>query len=175
MTQYASAQDPAPQGIGLQNLPRYLFAPLPLFPLQILLDTAIKRILRTNPELFNRLGPNKTKRILIDPLNMPFRMLLVPDPEHPQLKAFRRQGSVPHDARIAGTALTLLEMIDGKLDGDALFFSRDLQIDGDTEVVVSLRNALDDVEASVADDVAAMYGPPGRLALNVLRRIKKQQ
>ena len=39
-----------------------------------------------------------------------------------------------------------------------------------TEAVVSLRNALDDIEGSIAQDVADAFGPPGRIALDILRR-----
>jgi len=60
--------------------------------------------------------------------------------------------------------------IDADLDGDALFFSRALVIEGNTEAVVSLRNALDDIDGSVAERVAAMFGPPGRATLAMLRR-----
>lgn len=89
------------------------------------------------------------------------------------LQAVLRRDSVPHDAHIAGSALTLLDMIDGRLDGDALFFSRDLRITGDTEAVVSLRNALDDLDGSVADDAATLAGPAGRAILGFLRRLRR--
>jgi len=63
-----------------------------------------------------------------------------------------------------------LQLVDADADGDALFFSRDLVISGNTEAVVTLRNALDDVDGSIAEDVADMFGPPGRFALGYLRR-----
>ena len=75
------------------------------------------------------------------------------------------------DARIAGKFLTLLAVADGRLDGDALFFTRELVVEGDTEAAVCLRHALDDLEGSIADDVADMFGPPGRAALALLRRV----
>lgn len=105
---------------------------------------------------------------------MPFVFLLRPDPDHPFLRLYRRGPGIPaYDARIAGTFLTLLEMVDGRADGDALFFSRDLMVEGDTEAVVVLRNALDDLDGSIADDLAAFAGPPGRIVLKFLRRIKR--
>jgi predicted lipid carrier protein YhbT len=51
-----------------------------------------------------------------------------------------------------------------------MLFSRGLVISGDTEAVVTLRNALDDVEGSIAARVADLLGPPGRAALALLRR-----
>lgn len=157
---------------ALQNLPRLLFAPVPLPLLQIILGRLVMRIARDRPGLFDRIGPHKTKRFLIDPLNMPFVMMLRPDPACPHLMAARRRKLPVHDARIAGSFLTLLDMIDGRLDGDALFFTRDLIVEGDTEAVVCLRNALDDLEGSIADDIAAFFGPPGKLALAALRKTR---
>jgi O2-independent ubiquinone biosynthesis accessory factor UbiT len=158
---------------GLSYLPRRLLAPIPLFFLQPALHRIINSIVRKKPEVFHRIGIHKNKRFLIDPLNMPFVLLLRPDPQQPFLRAYRRTESIQFDARIAGTILTLLDMIDGRLDGDALFFSRDLIVEGNTEAVVCLRNALDDMDGSIADDVVSVYGLPGRTFLALLRRIRR--
>jgi len=157
----------------LPYLPRHLLAPLPLFPLQPALKRIINTIVRKKPELFHRIGIHKNKRFLIDPLNMPFVLLLRPDPDQPLLRAYRRTDFIQFDARIAGTFLTLLDMIDGRLDGDALFFSRDLIVEGNTEAVVCLRNALDDMDGSIADDVVSVYGLPGKTFLALLRCIRR--
>ena len=152
---------------------RSLFsAPLPLVCLQPLLSRVVRGVARRRPELFRRIGPHGHKRFLIDPVNMPFVLLLQPDSGHPRLTAVRRGQSVAHDARIAGRFLTLFDMVDGRLDGDALFFTRELIVEGDTEATVCLRNALDDLEGSIADDIAALYGPVGQGALAALRRLR---
>jgi predicted lipid carrier protein YhbT len=148
--------------------------PLPLFPVQVVLRRIVRRVAHDRPELFHRLGAHRHKRFLIDPINMPFVLLLEPDAERPRLEAYRRWETVRYEARIRGTFLTLLDMIDGRLDGDALFFSRNLIVEGDTEAVVSLRNALDDLEGSVVDDAAALFGPLGRAVLLALRLIRAQ-
>ena len=105
-------------------------------------------------------------------MNLPFVLMLYPDPAAPRLMAARRHNAPAFDARIAGTFLTLLDVVDGRLDGDALFFNRALTVEGDTDAAVCLRNALDDLEGSIADDVAAMFGPPGQAALTLLRRAR---
>ena len=102
--------------------------------------------------MFARLGRHAGKRFLIDPTDLPFVLVLTPLPERPLLTAHRRHERPAHDAAIAGTFFNLLDMIDGSLDGDALFFSRDLQVSGDTEAVVALRNALDDFEGSALEE-----------------------
>jgi predicted lipid carrier protein YhbT len=65
-------------------------------------------------------------------------------------------------------------MIDGSLDGDALFFSRDLRISGDTEAVVTLRNALDDLDGSVVDTVLRSFGPLSGIATLALAAIRER-
>jgi predicted lipid carrier protein YhbT len=154
---------------------RYLLAPVPLFVLQPILARIAEYVATTRPELFARLGPHAGKQFLIDPIELPFVLVLRPDPWRPGLKAYRRYENTRHDAGIAGTFLDLLDMIDGSLDGDALFFTRDLRVSGDTEAVVALRNALDDFEGSVVDSIVAAFGPlskPVALAISALHAFR---
>ena len=142
----------------------------PLAVLQPLLNRIVHRIGDANPDMFNRLGPHRHAYFLIDPVNLPFVLVLHPDPEDLSLRAWSRKSAPVYDARISGKFLDLLRLVDGDQDGDALFFSRDLDITGNTEAVVCLRNALDDVDGSIAQMLADMFGPPGRLTLHTLRR-----
>jgi predicted lipid carrier protein YhbT len=162
----------SPAGSETPAWPRLALAPLPLFPLQPLLGRIVRKIAAQRPKIFGRIGPHTGKCFLIDPVNMPFVLMLYPDPAAPRLKAARRHDAPAYDACIAGSFLTLLDVVDGRLDGDALFFTRGLTVEGDTEATVCLRNALDDLEGSIADDVAAMFGPPGQAALALLRRAR---
>jgi predicted lipid carrier protein YhbT len=164
----AASEGSAGRRIGL----RRLLPPFPVTLLQPVLARAIRHVIATRPGIFNRIGPHTGKRFLIDPVDLPFAMLLRPDPRRPSLRAVRRDERPGHDARIAGRFLTLLDMVDGRLDGDALFFTRELAVEGDTEAVVCLRNALDDVEGSVIEDCAELFGPLGQHALALLRRLR---
>jgi len=149
--------------------------PPPLFAIQPLLRRIVKRIATDNPDMFGRLGPHYSAHFVIDPVNLPFVMVLRPDPDDLLLVARQRNNIPPHDAKISGSFLDLLMLVDGDLDGDALFFARDLTITGNTEAVVCLRNALDDIDDSIAENVADMFGPPGRAALRALRRNNSKQ
>ena len=133
--------------------------PLPRFIIQPRLGHIVTTVADRHPELFARLGDSCNKRFLIDPRNLPFFLLLQPDPDRPRLTAYNRGREVAHDVTISGTFLTLLAMIDSQTDSDALFFNRDLTVTGDSEAVVALRNALDDMDTTLADDVAACFGP----------------
>lgn len=144
--------------------------PFPAFVLQPILRRIVIRIAQRHPELFDRLGPHTQSTFIIDPIDFPFALCLQPDPTRPSFKAVQKSPLPDHDAKIAGKFLTLLRLVDADVDGDALFFSRDLMISGNTEAVVSLRNALDDVDASIAEDVANMFGPLGRFTLDRCRK-----
>ena len=163
-----SQTDNPPAGRTRAPLP-FLPAP-PLFLLKPLLARIVRKVAEKNPGMFARLGPHMQEHFLIDPVDMPFMLHLRPDPQALDFRAVGRRGAPPpHVARISGTFLNLFTLMDSEQDGDALFFSRDLVVTGDTEAVVCLRNALDDVDEPVAHTVAAMFGPPGRLALDLMR------
>ena len=159
----------------LQNIPGALLALAPLAVIQPILGNIAAHVARNRPELFARLGVHARKRFLIDPTDLPFVLVLSPDNNRPQLRAYRRYEKPAHDAVIAGKFFILLDMIDGTLDGDALFFTRDLRVGGDTEAVVALRNALDDFEGSALDSVVGSFGPlakPAALAVSALRSLQ---
>ena len=137
---------------------------------QPILSRIVRRIAARHPSLFARLGPHRTTDYVIDPVELPFALHLRPDPERLVFRAVPRDAAPKAGAVIRGRFLLLLELIDSEEDGDAAFFSRDLEIGGDTEAVVRLRNALDDMDGSIAEDTAEMFGPPGRAILARLRR-----
>jgi predicted lipid carrier protein YhbT len=161
----------------LQNIPSLLLAPVPLALIQPILGHAASHVARSRPELFARLGVHAGKRFLIDPTDLPFVLLLSPHADRPDLRAYRRYENPSHNACIAGKFFNLLDMIDGTLDGDALFFSRDLRVTGDTEAVVALRNALDDFEGSALDSVVGSFGPlakPAAVAVSAWRTMRSR-
>jgi O2-independent ubiquinone biosynthesis accessory factor UbiT len=160
---------------ALQHAPAVLLTPVPLALLQPLFTRMAQHVAQTRPELFGRLGPHAGKRFLIDPIDLPFVLVLTPEPQLPRMTVHRRYEKPAHDACIAGNFFDLLDMMDGAADGDALFFSRDLRVSGDTEAMVALRNALDDFEGSALDSAAASFGPlagPARLGISGLRAIR---
>lgn len=163
------------QGLILKKLPLLLLRPAPALFYRPVLHRIVKRVTRLHPGIFARLGDNSHKTILINPTNLPVVFLVKPHPDNPSVRAYKDVRHLQFDASITGSLLTLLRMMDGRIDGDAVFFTRDLIIDGDTEAVVALRNALDDVEGSIADDIAACFGPAGKTALRLLRRIDEKQ
>ncbi|WP_296712302.1 SCP2 sterol-binding domain-containing protein [Rhodoblastus sp.] len=137
----------------------------PLAPLSFAAARLARSLGRRHPALFKRLGDQTGKTFLLDPTDLPFAFLLSPRPEAPGLKAVRRSSAGSWDARIAGSLAALIGLVHGAYDGDALFFSRDLVIEGDTEAVLALRNAIDNEEIDLARETAALFGPFESVAL----------
>lgn len=140
-----------PRALGLAALP------LPLPPLNLFLGAVTRRMARAHPVMLRRLGDHAARRFLIDPVDLPWVLLL--HPAEAAMTAHRRTRPPAHDARIAGPLSAFLAMMHGAEDGDALFFSRDLAVEGDTAAVLALRNAMDDAELDLTEELAAMSGP----------------
>jgi len=150
-----------------------LLAPAPPpFLLQPFLDLALAALRRRHPDLFARFAALAPARFLIEATDFPARFLLDLGPRVrlTALAADAAPGAT--GARIAGPVPVLVALLEGRLDGDALFFSRALSVAGDTEAVVALRNLLDGVEIRLAEDLLSGAGPlrpPAALALRTGR------
>lgn len=131
--------------------------PLPLAPLTLTLSLLARRIATRHPGLFQRLGQYRECRFLLEPTDLPFMLLMDLRKGGVKITAHRRAPKA--EARIAGPIAAFLGMMHGAYDGDALFFSRDLVVEGDTSAVVALRNAIDDAELDLAAELAEIAGP----------------
>lgn len=149
-----------------------------LAPLQLLLHSAVCGVARRQSALFERLGKHTASTFLIDPVNLPIVLVLRPNPQRPELRAAWRWHNERGDCRIAGTFQTLLALVDGRRDGDATFFSRDLTVEGDIDAVVTLRNALDDLDVTLTQDLldgAGVLRGPFSAALQLFRALDRQE
>ena len=137
-------------GLALRPLPPALLNPL--------LGYALVIMRRRHPEIFERLAELDDPVFLIDPIDLPFAFLLRPGPRRPSLRAINDPSKVEPTATIRSSFQKLIELLEGKCDGDALVFSRDLVIEGDTEAVLVLRNAIDASEVDLLEDISASLG-----------------
>lgn len=120
---------------------------------------------------FDRLSDFEGARFLIDPVDLPLAFVLELASEGPEVLTVSSDEE-PEDvtATIRGSFRALLDLAAGRVDGDALFFNRDLSIEGDTEAVVALRNAMDDADLDLLEEFAESFGPLARPALRVATR-----
>ena len=130
--------------------------------LQPIFDAMLGMIRRRHPDILERMADYADKPVCIDPTDLPFVILLDPNPETPSLTVRREIDPDEVAATIHGPLDMLISLAEGKVDGDALFFSRRLVIEGDTEVVVALRNAIDGAGIDLIEDISLQLGPLGR-------------
>lgn len=144
----------------------------PLMPVTLSLTACSRRIAKRHPGLFRRLGEHSRKRFVLDPTDLPIVLCLEPNGGQPKVRVLR--GSGDGDARISGPLAALLGLVHGAYDGDALFFSRELVIEGDTAAALALRNAIDDAELDMSQEIAAMSGPFARFLLRAVAFAEKR-
>jgi predicted lipid carrier protein YhbT len=155
-----------------------LVAAIPLPLLQPLLSSIAHRMAHCHPGLFARMGPHASKTFLIDPSDLPYVFRMVPDVTAPLLTIHMRGDEPAHDGAISGRFFDLLDMVGGSLDGDALFFGRNISVTGDVEAVVTLRNALDDFDGDLVHEILRGLGPLAPVAgagLQLARSVAKER
>jgi predicted lipid carrier protein YhbT len=145
--------------------------PLPPALLRPVLHLAMTVMRRRHPDVIERLEILDGAEIVIDPVDLPFGFVLRLTAPSPSLVALAKDdcAELAPTATIRGPLLVLIDLLEGRLDGDAAFFSRDLAFEGDTEAVVVLRNAVDSGEIDLTADLLSVLGPlaaPARHALD---------
>ena len=132
---------------------------MPLAALNPLLAKAIQVMVVRHRDVFERLSCLKNPTFAIDPTDLPFAFLLKTDLNTPSLTAVHSLDESAVTASIHGSFSVLTKLLEGTVDGDALVFSRDLVIEGDTEAVLALRNAVDGGNIEIKQDLASVFGP----------------
>jgi predicted lipid carrier protein YhbT len=160
---------PAPGRATLPALVSLLIRPAPLWPLEKLLSALTMRIAARNPAMFGRLGEHAQKTFAIAPSDLPFAFVLRPRPDRIELNVVRTVSGIGIDASIHGPLLALVALAEGSADGDALFFSREVIVEGDVGAVLALRNAIDDARLDITAELAAPLGPFAAPARTLLR------
>lgn len=138
-------------------------------PLLVRLMAAMLRSLeRAHPRLLENLARLEPAVIHIVPHDLPYRFVLRVGSTRIALDIAERDAPNP-DASVAASVATLVDLLEGRIDSDTLFFRRDLTISGDTSVLVGLRNVLDRDEWALADELARPFGPLAPAARAVAR------
>ncbi|AGK56765.1 lipid carrier protein-like protein [Hyphomicrobium denitrificans 1NES1] len=136
------------------SLPAFVRRLLPAaigLPLGPVLTLSLRSFARRRPEIFERLGAYCSARYLIDPTDLPFAFIVVPNGVSATVQITSGSSPVISDVVLRGPIMALLGILDGTFDGDALFFHRTISITGRTEAIVALRNAIEDAELRPSD------------------------
>jgi predicted lipid carrier protein YhbT len=130
--------------------------------------TVIRSLERLHPRLFSNLARLEPAVVHIVPADLPYRFELKLGVE-PVGFAIVDRDATGADAEIAASVATFIDLLEGKIDSDTLFFRRDLKIFGNTSVIVGLRNVLDREELNITTIFAAPLGPLRSPARAVVR------
>ena len=141
--------------------------PLPL--VEAVANLAYRRVLSTHPSLFERLGAYRQRRFGFVATDLPFAF--VARPSEDRIGVHRRPLRESVDVSVEAPFAVLLDLLQGTADGDALFFARDIQVEGDIEALLALRNSLDDARIDLADDVFGKANPLAPMARSVMRHL----
>lgn len=144
--------------------------PLPLAPLQTILNSILRIIMKQHHYLFTNLYSDRKLVFLIDPIDFPCVLLFEPTARPPVLLVLRDSCDTHPSATIAAPLDVLFNLLTGKIDGDAMFFSRSLTISGDTQAVVALNNALDSANIDLSYILASHCGPLAGILHSVLAK-----
>ncbi len=123
----------------------------------------LRRMGRNHPDLFRVLEELRRTVVRVELTDLPRQFLLQFGGGAPSLK-LASADDVPADASVKGSLESLLALLEGRIDSDALFFTRELVITGDTSAVVTLRNVLDRETIDVLDEASSLFGPLRRFA-----------
>lgn len=144
----------------------------PTAPAAFLLSAAARRVAGRHPGLMVRLGDYRHSRFALTASDVPLTFLM--DLSRDPIAISVHATPPAADARISGKLAALVGLVHGVWDGDALFFSRDLTIEGDTSAALALRNAIDDAELDLGAEAAHLAGPlasPARRLIDLAQRL----
>ena len=175
----AARPDPAPEAGPTPRVFAAL-APLllPALPARMVERGAallLRRLARAEPRLIAALAALPPTRIGIAAAELPYRLVLgfggAPISLRRPAIAASGAGEPPPDATMAGRLGALIALLEGRIDGDALFFARDLTVTGNSAAVVALRNTLDRHAIDLAGTALGLLGPFARPARAAGRRL----
>lgn len=119
------------------------FLNAPYFLKQYLLDLLSSRINHLYSKLIFRLKPLENKIIIYKPtFSEKFLKMTILNGKI-RIKIGTANDVKNADVKISCEIIDLLKLSEGEVDGDALFFSRNIVIEGNAEILVLLRNALE--------------------------------
>ncbi len=132
--------------------------PLPHTFIDVFIQKISQTLCQNHPAVIKRLTPIIGTHFLIRPIDLPYSIdLLVKDNA---LEArLCNDETINPDVSISGSLLALTDMLRSNADGDALFFSREISVEGDTEALLTLRNALDSEDIHFKEELLEMFGP----------------
>ncbi|MDD3288602.1 MAG: SCP2 sterol-binding domain-containing protein [Alphaproteobacteria bacterium] len=155
---------------------RVVMSLMPPPVLSRMVSALVHKMERRHPRMFKNLERLDKATVLFEPTDLPHKFILKIGSKPVSLELAAPDSEIS-GAIIRGDLKSLLDMLEGRVDGDTLFFSRSIVVSGDTSVIVGLRNTLDREGLNLMDEVAAVCGPfagSAIMAVTVFDKIAKR-
>ena len=133
----------------------------------------VRRLERGHPRLFRVLAAQPPMMIGIEPSDLPHRFLLRFGGGAVSLTTAAGFAPTP-SATVKGRLAALLALLEGRLDSDAAFFSREITVTGNTVAIVTLRNALERDAVDLFGSATGIFGPAARVAQSVALTLERR-
>ncbi len=144
---------------------------LPRAVISAITAALLRGLLKTHPRLLENLTRLEPAIVHVIASDLPYRFAITVGRAPITLTVVDRIATGA-DAQVSASVATLVDLLEGRIDSDTLFFRRDLRIAGNTAVVVGLRNVLDREELSIANELEALCGPLGGTARRLARALE---
>lgn len=150
---------------------------LPSPPIRLcnpLFQSLFQRFIQKHPTIFDRLENYDGQAINLDFLDQSFLIHLKFCGKNTKAHLFPDGQTPPKaDATIYATTEVFISLLNGSQDGDMLFFNRHLTFIGKTELVVALRNCLDNENLCLEDELISLIPMSKNWTRSMLKSLSK--
>ena len=127
--------------------------------IQIGISKLTKLFIDKHPRVIKKMSQFSPSRMVLVPLDMPFDFFVEFSNESLQINIIDKNTYLGKNlTKITASIDVFVKMLEGNLDGDALFFSRKLIIEGETTIIVALRNILEAENVNIKNDIKKSLG-----------------
>ena len=143
--------------MSLQTLLRIPILLMPLPVAETIANLAYQRVMAKHPSLFERLDAYRDRMFCF--VATDWSVAFLARPSERTIAVRRMSVAQAADVRVEAPFAVLLRLLQGDVDGDALFFSREIGVSGDMEALLALRNSLDDTRVDLVGDILGAGNP----------------
>ncbi|NQY43579.1 MAG: SCP2 sterol-binding domain-containing protein [Legionellales bacterium] len=139
----------------------------PLIPrplIQKTIDILTNSFVEMHPNVIQRMAEFSPAIMILDPIDLPFSFLTEFTKNDLKIIIVDDDKYMGNDiTKISAPIGFFLNMLEGEKDGDALFFSRQLTVEGDTTIIVALRNILEAESVNINQDIDEKFSSFGKI------------
>lgn len=135
--------------------------------IQKCVDALVGRFMTYHGYVIDRMAEYAPVYMVMEPRDLPISFFVHFSSNKLDIQVIEKGAYTSQDPIIISAKLaTFISILEGNLDGDALFFSRELSITGDTTSIVALRNILEAESIDINEDIKKTFGSFASMVVN---------